>query len=248
LGGLILAAWGLLIALQRSDYAELLGHEVILHNGFPPALRPVFFLSSWSLMTVAMMLPGSLPILSRAVRPFRQRVERNWLAGLTILGYLVPWSLFGLLAYLGDGLLHRMVTAETPLAAYSGMIAPGIVLVAGLYQFTPGKRSFMVRCRPSNTSIQRDGAENLNGAGPFKLGVRLGVSCVGSCWSLMLLMFAVGHNRLDWMLALSGIMASERLAPSHWSRRLAWLVGLALIAWAIVWVLAAPHSGHSHHP
>lgn len=29
---------------------------------------------------------------------------------------------------------------------------------------------------------------------------------------------ALGHNRLDWMLALGGVMAAERLAP--WGQRL----------------------------
>jgi predicted metal-binding membrane protein len=51
----------------------------------------------------------------------------------------------------------------------------------------------------------------------------------------MLLMSAIGQHQLDWMLALGGIMAAERLAP--WGQRLAWLVGLALIVWAALWML-----------
>jgi len=50
--------------------------------------------------------------------------------------------------------------------------------------------------------------------------------------------------RLDWMLVLGGVMATERLAP--WRHRLAWLVGLVLIVWATFWVIALPHSSLSH--
>jgi len=50
--------------------------------------------------------------------------------------------------------------------------------------------------------------------------------------------------RLDWMLVLGGVMATERLAP--WGHRLAWLVGLVLIVWATFWVIALPHSSLSH--
>jgi predicted metal-binding membrane protein len=53
----------------------------------------------------------------------------------------------------------------------------------------------------------------------------------------MLLMFALGHNRLDWMLALGGLMAVERLSP--WGHLLARLVGLVLVVWATFWVFAS---------
>jgi predicted metal-binding membrane protein len=86
--------------------------------------------------------------------------------------------------------------------------------------------------------------KKLRGIDAWKHGLRLGIFCVGSCWSLMLLVFALGHDRLDLMLALSGIMAAERLAP--WGRRLSLLVGFALMVLATFWVLASPHSGHSH--
>jgi len=37
--------------------------------------------------------------------------------------------------------------------------------------------------------------------------------CVGCCWALMLLMFALGTGNLGWMLALAVVMAAEKAAP-----------------------------------
>jgi len=239
LGCLILVAWGLLFAWQTSAYADLLGHESIGDDGLPPAGRLAAFLLSWFLMIVAMMLPGSLPLLSHAIQPVWHRMKSRRLIGWIIFGYLYPWILIGLLSYLGDSFLHQMFDPAAPLAAYSDWIAPAIVLSAGLYQFTPVKRSYMARCRSSQVQFPEGRMQKLSSAVALKHGLRLGVFCVGSCWSLMMLMFALGHHRLDWMLALGGIMAAERLAP--WGHRLAWLVGFGLVVWATFWVLTSQH-------
>jgi predicted metal-binding membrane protein len=240
LGGLIMAAWVFLVAWQQSAYAEMLSHEVIGDGGIPVSLRLGGFLLGWCLMTVAMMLPGSLPLINRSLQPLREQKASSWKAGMTILGYLFPWTVFGLLVFEGDSLLHHMSEPGMPLEALSEWITPVIVVIAGLYQLTPLKRSSVMRCQPAHTLLQHDHLEKFEVGEALLHGIRLGVYCLGSCWSLMLLMFAVGHNRLDWMLALGGIMAAERLTP--WGHRLAWLVGLGLIFWATFWVLGSMHS------
>jgi predicted metal-binding membrane protein len=151
---------------------------------------------------------------------------------------------FGLIAYLGDTLLHQMTEPGMPLAAYSEWIAPAIVLAAGVYQFTPFKRTAMMICSIENDTFRPGWIERIRQSQAFKQGLRLGAVCVGSCWSLMLLMFAVGHHRLDWMLVLGVIMAAERLSP--WGRRLSWAVGLVLVIWAIFLVFGTPLAAHSH--
>ena len=61
----------------------------------------------------------------------------------------------------------------------------------------------------------------------FRLGVRHGLFCLGCCWSLMLLMFAVGVGNLAWMLALAAVMAVEKNAS--WGRRLSVPLGIVLV-------------------
>lgn len=236
LGALIALAWGLLAVWQRSAYAEMLGHEIVGHHGISPAWRFMMFLLSWSLMVVAMMLPGSLNVLSHYVKPTWHRAGSSRMAGGIILGYLSSWIfLFGLLVYMSDVFLHEMTEPAAPLAAFSDFIAPAIVMVAGVYQLTPFKRGFIRRCRTSHALLPQSKGVKISGTAALRQGMQLGILCIGSCWSLMLLMSALGHHRLDWMLALGGIMAAERLAP--WGQRLASLVGLALIVWATFWTL-----------
>jgi len=40
--------------------------------------------------------------------------------------------------------------------------------------------------------------------------------CVGCCWALMLLMFALGSGNLGWMLVPAAVMALEKNSP--WGR------------------------------
>ena len=60
------------------------------------------------------------------------------------------------------------------------------------------------------------------------LGVRHGLFCVGCCWAIMLLTFAVGMGSVGWMLAIGAIMATEKNAS--WGRRLSAPLGLALLS------------------
>ena len=61
----------------------------------------------------------------------------------------------------------------------------------------------------------------------FRIGLHHGLFCVGCCWSLMLLMFAVGVGSLGWMLGLGAVMAAEKNLP--WGRRLTTPLGLLLL-------------------
>jgi len=65
----------------------------------------------------------------------------------------------------------------------------------------------------------------------FKLGVNHGIFCLGCCWSLMLLMFAIGVGNIGWMLALGTVMAVEKNMP--WGRRLSGPLGIVLLGSAV---------------
>lgn len=238
-GVLIVAAWVLLVLWQRSPYAEMLGHETLgeHHISFP--LKLSGFLVSWLLMTVAMMLPGSMPILIRSAQPTGQPARDFRFVAWIVLGYLSPWVLFGLLAFLGDSVLHDLTETGGPLAGFSRWIAPSIVLAAGLYQFTSIKWRFTQLCQTSHGMHIR--MEMKGTAHALREGVKLGLFCVGSCWSLMLLIFALGHHRLDWMLVMGIIFAGERRTP--WGQKLAWLVGFILLVWASFWLLNGVFQG-----
>jgi predicted metal-binding membrane protein len=149
----------------------LLGHEAIELHHFPSSWRVTGFLLNWMLMAVAMSVAGSLACVHSFDPASCQRMKNKWLTILTILGYLLPWAFFGLLAYLGDNILHQMAEPGALLAAL--LISPAILMVAGLYQLTPTKRGYLRRCRPGSLRPSRQRRET-NGAGIFRRGAAAG--------------------------------------------------------------------------
>jgi predicted metal-binding membrane protein len=84
--------------------------------------------------------------------------------------------------------------------------------------------------------------------GPVRLGLDHGLFCVGCCWALMLVMFAVGVANLTWMVALAAVMVYEKTAPA--GQRLVPVVGVGLLAVAVLvavgpaWLPETLGSGH----
>jgi len=233
LGTLILTAWVVLAVWGASPSAGLLHHGEVAHSPLHPLLALAIFTAGWTVMTVAMMLPGTVPLLN----VFRlMTAPRQDGAGLMLrlgAGYLAVWALFGVVAFLGDLALHEAVHA---LPVLGRAIAPGVFLAAGLYQFSGLKERCLIECRSPYAFV----ASRWHGQAPrwdaWRLGLHHGAFCLGCCWVLMLVMFAVGVAHLGWMLALGAVMAAERALP--WGRRLTRPAGAALIAWAAFLILA----------
>lgn len=236
IGGLVVGAWGALLVWGASPYAELLDHDAGAEGAAALALGPrlAVFLVGWTLMTVAMMLPSSLPLLNLFRRMTGARPDAAGLLARLLVGYLLVWAGFGVLAYLGDAWLHAAVAAAPGVGR---LVAPLVVLAAGVYQFTPLKHACLERCRSPYSFL----VEHWRGVRPardaLRLGVRHGLFCLGCCWTLMLLMFALGGMNPAWMLGLGALMAAER--ATTWGRRLTAPLGLSLIAWAVLQVVAA---------
>jgi predicted metal-binding membrane protein len=229
IGAVVLAAWAVLAAWGASPFAGLLSHRQIGEGSPSPALRTAVFVAGWTLMTVAMMLPASLPLVNLFRRLVDRRPGRAGLVLRLVLGHLSVWVLFGALAYAGDTGLHEAVERLPAPAAAAGAIGAGILLAAGVFQFTPLKHMCLEKCRSPYSFLVEHWRGRRAGRDAVRLGVRHGLFCVG-CWALMLLMFAVGGANLGWMLALGALMAAER--ATRWGRLLTRPLGAALIAWA----------------
>ena len=98
-------------------------------------------------MIVAMMLPGSLPLITLFRKFVAPRADGPRLLALLGAGYLAVWALFGLVAYLADGLLHAVVAVAPGLAGVAPGIGAALLLAAGVYQFTPLKSQCLEQCR-----------------------------------------------------------------------------------------------------
>lgn len=243
----VVAAWGLMLALVALDQAALIEHDAVLETaGEALPLALVVFVVAWQLMTAAMMLPTSLPMIRAfAVAAGRQRRPRAAMSAF-LAGYFVIWTLFAVLALAGDAVVHWLVDAWSWLAARPWLISGSVLVGAGAFQFSPIKERCLAECRSPFQFLWRHYRPGV--ANAWRLGLRHGLFCLGCCWALMLVMFAVGVGSLAWMAALTGVMLVEK--TSRYGRRLVPLVGAVLVAWGALVLLrpgaVAAHAGELH--
>jgi predicted metal-binding membrane protein len=183
----------------------------------------------WQLMMVAMMLPVVLPWLglvavTHADHPGGLVPAVASFAG----GYFGAWLLYSLaagtlqLVLQALNLIDHDLTLRRPLAV-------GVLVLAGLFQFTPAKRACLTHCRnPLSYLLARwDNAP----PHPFRLGLGHGLYCVACCWALMALAFALGLMNLAWMAVITVLAAAEQVLPG--GHRLARVAGVALVGWGL---------------
>lgn len=235
LGGLVLSAWLVMGLWGASPYAGWLHHGETGEAAVSPVSRLAVFVAGWTIMTVAMMLPSSLPLVNLFRKAVASRPERDALLMRLGAGYLGVWAAFGAAAYAGDLLLHEAVERVALLQAAAGTIPAIVLLAAGVYQFTGLKEKCLAECRSPYAFLVQHWQGRSPARESWRLGARHGLFCVGCCWTLMLLMFAVGVAHLGWMLALGAVMAAER--ASRWGRHVTRPVGATLVVWG-VWQLA----------
>jgi predicted metal-binding membrane protein len=187
------------------------------------AERVLLTLGMWWVMMVAMMVPAAAPTVLLYARSAEQPQSGAFLAG-----YLLCWLGFSIAAVA----LHLALEASGHLAAMemvlsSKWLAGGVLIAAGLYQFTPLKGACLAHCRSPAHWLSRNYRPGAVGA--LRMGLSHGAYCLGCCWMLMLLLFVVGVMNLAWIAALTLLVASEKLLPrGQWIARAG---GAAFILW-----------------
>jgi predicted metal-binding membrane protein len=237
LTALVLLAWYALWLSGRSPYGHVLLHgsgHAHIAAGSPWLLAGVF-VAGWTLMTVAMMLPTSFPLVLLFHRVVRDRSTSTWLLSLLIAGYLGAWLACGIVLQSANWLL-RVGIAHIGLSIYTAWIAAAIILaIAGLYQFSSLKYACLDKCRSPLSFITSRWQGGNESAQALRIGAEHGLYCVGCCWSLMLLMFVVSAASVVWMLFLGAVMALEKNVP--WGRRMSAPIGVALLLAATALVI-----------
>ncbi|PSJ64160.1 DUF2182 domain-containing protein [Pseudaminobacter soli (ex Li et al. 2025)] len=201
------------------------------------ALEAFFALTlMWLLMSVAMMLPSAAPM----IRTYCEIADTARLKGELVVhplalvgGYLSVWLAASVL-FAGLSLaLQVAATAQpgAPLAGLAGGIALGI---AGLYQFSSLKQACLKKCRNPFSILFARWSDRPSRI--FKLGLEQGVWCLGCCWALMLVMFAVGIMNLFWMALIALFTLVEKQGTKRLPTRLA---GAILLVWAVVLLVSS---------
>jgi predicted metal-binding membrane protein len=230
LAAMALLAWYALWLWGKSAYGHALlhGHVGMVSGPHRDTVIAAVFVGGWTIMTVAMMLPTSIPLIVMFHRMVRGRRHAAWLVGVLLAGYVGTWAFCGALLQFANQWLQAGLTRVSWPAVMPWAGGAVLLAVAGLYQFSPLKYACLDQCRsPLSfiTSRWRGGNES---AQAFRIGVEHGLFCVGCCWSLMLLMFVVGTGSLAWMLLLGVVMALEKNLPM--GRRLSAPLGWLLLA------------------
>jgi predicted metal-binding membrane protein len=159
----------------------------------------------------AMMLPSSLPLIRLFNRTAEAQPQATLVKAAFVLGYVAVWTVFGIFAFDGDILVHGMVERSLWLFLHQWVIAGSTLVVAGVFQFTDLKEKCLDECRNPAAYMLRHYRRGVSQA--FSMGVGHAAFCLGCCWALMLLMFAVGVANLLWMAPLTAIMFVEKAHP-----------------------------------
>ncbi len=186
----------------------------------------------WAVMMIAMMLPSAAPLLLLFQSVQRKRREQGAVAAPTSLfaaGYLLVWLAWSSLAATLQWTLQALLLISPHLETTSALLGSALLLLAGLYQFTPWKDACLVRCQSPLGFLLTRWREGRWGA--LRMGLHHGAYCVGCCWALMGLLFVGGIMNLLWVAVLAGFVLLEKaVARGPWLSRTA---GMALIGWGL---------------
>jgi predicted metal-binding membrane protein len=184
--------------------------------------------SMWGAMTLAMMLPSAAPMImtyagiaDTAARKNEHIVSPFALAA----GYMAVWFGFSMVAALVQIALTQTALLNTGMTSASGLFSSAIFIGAGFYQFSALKHACLNRCQQPFPFFFANWATTTGGV--FRLGLKQGIYCLGCCWAMMLVMFAVGVMNVIWMAGVGVVMTIEKMLVG---RRFAHAIGMALIA------------------
>ena len=189
----------------------------------------LIFVTVWTIMMVAMMLPAAAPVIlifaAAQARRDRHVAVPTW---IFVAGYILVWAAAGLGAYVLDQVFTELLRSHASIDPGTwAPLALGIALIlAGLYQFTPLKHVCLRQCRSPWGFVAQYWREGRKGA--INMGVRHGLYCLGCCWALFAVLTAVGMMSIAWMLSLTLVVFAEKVLP--YGVRISAAVGVALVA------------------
>jgi len=225
------ASWALLIWQSRT--ANTMG------MGLTMGMGAALFLAIWVVMMIAMMFPAAAPMILVFAQVQHDRRRGGWAFVPTWIfagAYLLIWTLFGGLLYLGANVSGVLAQQVPWLMMNASRIVGGIVVLAGLYQLTPLKRVCLAKCCTPLDFILHSWRDGYPGA--FRMGLEHGIYCLGCYWLLFVLLFPLGMMNIAAMALLTALIFAEKVVPR--GARIAQFAALALILYgALVIVVPA---------
>jgi predicted metal-binding membrane protein len=194
----------------------------------------------WFTMMIAMMTPTVVPMVmmftnvNKSKKRKQQPYAPTW---LFLLGYLFSWGFFSLVVSVIQWPLHGIGLLDPMMDSRSYLLSGGILILAGLYQFTALKDVCLDQCRTPLGFVMtawRDGH-----VGALKMGFHHGFFCIGCCWALMLILFAVGVMNMLWVILITIFVLLEKVLPIS-PDLMRKITGMALVVWGGYWLALYP--------
>ena len=241
LGVVIVLCWAWIVPMAVDMYGTMNGSSAWMMTGTWDFTHVGLLFAMWVVMMAGMMLPSAAPALLIYAAVVRQSAEGgraqphvHAFAG----GYLLVWTAFSLFATVLQRLLDHLLLLSPMMDAQDRRFGGALLIVAGLFQFTPYKRTCLRHCRSPAEFLTQHWRPGV--AGGFQMGWKHGLFCLGCCWALMLLLFVGGVMNLWWIAGLTVFVLLEKLAPlGQQGGRLSGLPIIALGLWFLVGSAAA---------
>ena len=189
------------------------------------------FVVAWAVMMAAMMLPAVAPmlLLYRTIATKKQTDGGAFVSTwVLVAGYLLVWTAVGFGVYallrIVSQLAGQLPAAERQ--TWAPVALGAILVLAGLYQFTPLKHACLRQCQSPFGFVMSHWRDGTTGA--LRMGIIHGAYCLGCCWALFAVLVAAGVMSLAWMLLLTLVVFAEKVLP--YGKHAAVAVGLTFIA------------------
>lgn len=208
--GVILASWIALYAMavpaELREASRVFGADfwIALCTVTPDLVGMGRVTLMWLLMSTAMMLPTVLPAFA-AYEDLSQTGAETDLLRFSA-GFLAVWGGFSVIAAALQMAFFRLDLVSSFGDSRSLWLTAALLAIAGGYQFSALKDSCLSKCRAPVPFFLQHWEK-----GHWHMGLRLGATCLGCCWALMLLAFVGGVMSLAFMGVATVIMTLEKL-------------------------------------
>ncbi len=187
----------------------------------------------WVVMMIAMMTPSVAPLILIFAKVNRERrqQERPFVHTFYLMaGYFLVWTAFSLAATCLQWLLQQVSLLNPEMQTTNKILGGMILMVTGIFQFTPLKQTCLKYCRTPLGFILQNWKEGKQGA--LRMGIENGFYCVGCCWMLMVLLFVAGVMNLLWIALIALFVLVEKISPQiKW---IPYAAGFVLILYGIL--------------
>ena len=151
IGALSATAWLAVWRLGESPWGHWAHtHGAADHGGATVSTSAALgtaFIIGWVVMTAAMMLPTTIPLLQIFRRLTGARSDGGTLLLLVVAGYLSAWTVCGIAVFGASLVIQAWASNISWLTANPQMPAAALFLVAGSFQFSSLKYRCLDECR-----------------------------------------------------------------------------------------------------